>query len=78
MIDLRTALAAVLGVGLGLVLVVAPASVVRVQTAGRLPSDRGGEYGDDADVSQRTRRLVRAIGLALVGLGCYFGWVALG
>jgi hypothetical protein len=78
MLDLRTALAAVLGVALGLVFVAAPASVIRVQTAGRLPSDRGGEYGDDAGVPTRTRRLVQALGLALVGFGCYFGWVALG
>ena len=78
MMDLRALFAAILGVGLGLVLVAAPAGVIRAQTAGRLPADRGGEYGDDAAVSKRTRRLVQTLGLALVGLGCYFGWVALG
>jgi hypothetical protein len=77
-VDLRTLLAAVLGVGLGLLLVAAPASVIRVQTAGRLPSDRGGEYGDDTGVPERTRRFVRAVGVVLVGAGLYFGWVALG
>jgi hypothetical protein len=78
MVDIRTALAAVLGIGLGLLLVAAPESVIRAQTAGRLPSDRGGEYGDDAAVSARTRRLVQGLGVAVVGLGLYFGWVALG
>ncbi|AUV83482.1 hypothetical protein C2R22_19055 [Salinigranum rubrum] len=76
--DLRTLLAAVLGVGLGLVLVAAPESVIRVHTAGRLPSDRGGEYGDDAGVSLPTRRLVQALGGTMLGFGLYFGWVALG
>lgn len=78
MLDLRTLLAAVLGVGLGLVLVAAPDTVVQVQTAGRLPSDRGGEYGQEGSVSGRTRLLVRTLGVACVVFGCYFGWVALG
>ncbi|WP_142857657.1 hypothetical protein [Salinigranum halophilum] len=77
-VDLRTLLAAVLGVGVGLLFVAAPGSVIRVQTAGRLPSDRGGEYGDDAGVSARARWLVRGLGVALVTLGLYFGWVAFG
>jgi hypothetical protein len=78
MTDLRTLLAAVLGVGLGLLFVAAPASVIRVQTAGRVPSDRGGEYGDDADVSTRARRFVQALGGTILGFSLYFGWIALG
>ena len=78
MLDGRTLLAAVLGVGLGLVLVVSPETVIRAQTAGRLPSDRGGEYGTAAEVSTRTRRLVRLVGVAVVGAGLYFAWIALG
>ena len=77
-VDLRMLLAAVLGIGLGLVLVAAPASVIRVQTAGRLPSDRGGAYGDDAGVATRTRQLVQALGFVLVGVGLYFGQAAVG
>jgi len=72
--DTRTVLAAVLGVGLGLLLLLAPGSVLTVQTAGRLPPDRSGEYGTDGDGSATIRRLVRAVGVALVAGGLYFGW----
>jgi hypothetical protein len=74
MVDTRTLLAAVLGVGLGLLLLAAPETVIRVQTAGRLPSDRGGEYGQEGEVPARWRRLVRVVGLAVLALGLYFGW----
>ncbi len=70
--DFRTLLAAVLGVGLGLFFLAFPAAVVRIQTAGRRPSGRGGEYGDDA-VAGKWRRLVQAVGVALVAAGLYFG-----
>lgn len=69
--EFRTALAAALGVGLGLLIVAYPEAVVRVQTAGRLPHDRGGEYGQDADLSRRWRLLVRGLGLAVVAFGLY-------
>lgn len=74
MVDTRTLLAAVLGVGLGLLFVVTPETVIRVQTAGRLPSDRGGEYGQAGQVAKRWRLLVRLIGVAVLALGLYFGW----
>jgi len=77
MADLRTLLSAVLGVGLGLLLIVAPEAVIRVQTAGRLPADRSGEYGSDSTVPTRWRRVTRAIGVALFAAGLYFGWLAL-
>ncbi|MFB6173863.1 MAG: hypothetical protein ABEI39_04395 [Halobacteriales archaeon] len=77
MADLRTLLAAVLGVGLGAVLVAYPDVVIRAQTAGRLPHDRGGEYGDSA-APGRWRLVVRALGVAAILAGAYFGWVALG
>jgi len=70
--DLRTLLAAVLGIGLGLVLLVYPAAVVRAQTAGRLPHDRGGEYGTDA-TPDRWRRLVQVAGLVVLLFGLYLG-----
>jgi len=77
MADLRTLLAAVLGLLLGVVCLVAPGTVVRVQTAGRRPTGRDGEYGTDA-VPGRWRRLVQAVGVGLVVAGAYFGYVALG
>jgi hypothetical protein len=75
--DLRTLLAALLGVGLGLLFVAAPESVVQVHTAGRRPTGRGGEYGEES-VAGRWRRLVQVVGVALVAAGLYFGAVALG
>jgi hypothetical protein len=70
--DLRAVLAAVLGVGLGLLLVAYPDAVVRAQTAGRLPEDRRGEYGAESGASDRVRTFVRAVGVVLVLLGVYF------
>jgi hypothetical protein len=77
MADFRTLLSAVLGVGLGLLLLVAPETVIRIQTAGRLPTDRRGEYGSDSTVPARWRRLTQAVGAALLAGGLYFGWLAL-
>jgi len=71
--DLRTALAAVLGVGVGLVLLAYPEAVIRAHTAGRVPHDRGGEYGDDATPPARWRRLLRVVGAATLLAGLYFG-----
>lgn len=70
MVDGRAVAASVLGVAIGVVLVVYPEAAVRAHTAGRLPHDRGGEYGADATVPVRWRRLVRLVGVAsiLVGL----------
>jgi hypothetical protein len=78
MADLRTVLAAILGVGLGLVLLAYPAAVVRVQTVGRLPHDRGGEYGRAAEPPQSWLLVVRGIGVVLVLAGGYFAWTAAG
>ena len=77
MVDVRTLLAAVLGVALGAVLVAAPEFVVRVHTAVRRPRDGRGEYGTDREVPDRWRRLVQVLGVALVVLGCYFGYTLL-
>ena len=70
--DVRTLLAAGLGVALGLLLVAYPDAVVSAQTAGRLPRDRGGEYGTDAAASGRVRTLVRGLGVVVTLLGVYF------
>jgi hypothetical protein len=76
--DYRTLLAAVLGVGLGAVLIAAPEAVVRTHTTGRVPGERGGKYGSDGEPNDGIRRLVRVVGAALVLAGLYFGAVAVG
>jgi hypothetical protein len=48
-----------------------PGFVIRVQTAGRLPRDRGGQYGADAPGSDRWRRLVRLLGAASLVVAGY-------
>ena len=70
--DLRTLVAGVLGVGVGLVLVAYPEAVVRAQTAGRRPRDGRGEYGTASPVSERWRRLVQLLGVISVAFGLYF------
>lgn len=78
MVDYRTALAAVLGVGLGVVLLAFPSTVVRAHLVGRVPHDRGGPYGTAEEVPERWRRLVRLVGVGLVLLGAAFGASLLG
>jgi hypothetical protein len=73
MVDLRTLVAAVLGVGLGALLVAYPEAAIRAQTAGRLPHDRGGGYGSASSVPDRWRRLVQLLGVAVLVVGVYFG-----
>ena len=68
--DPRTALAAGLGVALGVVLVAYPDAVVRAYAAGGAP-DRHGEYGSDG-VPGNWRRVVQALGVGSVLLGLYF------
>lgn len=77
MADLRTLLAAVLGVALGATCLLAPETVVRVHLAGRRPRDAGGEYGADAGVPARWRRLVRVVGTGVLAAGLYFAASAL-
>ncbi|MFB6089509.1 MAG: hypothetical protein ABEJ97_00490 [Halobellus sp.] len=89
MVDVRTLAAAVLGVALGLLFVASPETIVRIQTAGRLPRDRYGQYGEDGTSSRegsrsgdsdggtipaRWRRLVQVVGVAFLLGGLYFGW----
>jgi hypothetical protein len=76
--DYRTLAAGVLGVGLGVVLFAYPEAIVRAQLSGRLPQDRRGEYGADAELPATWRGLVRAVGVAVAAGGVYFGVTALG
>ncbi|WP_255198451.1 hypothetical protein [Halorarius litoreus] len=78
MVDYRTLAAAVLGVGLGVLLIVAPEGILRVQFTGRVPGDRHGEYGSDDGYSPRLVLLVRAIGVLVLLAGGYFGATVFG
>jgi len=66
----RELIAAVLAVGLGIVFILSPATIVQVHTAGRIP-DRHGEYGADG-APARWLWVVRAVGAALLLAGIYF------
>lgn len=76
--DARTLLAAVLGVLLGLLCLLAPEVIVRVHLAGRTRPDRHGEYGDDSVGADQLLLLVRGVGVVLLVGGGYFGAVAAG
>jgi hypothetical protein len=69
---LRQALAAVLAVALGVVLITYPEALVRVHTVGRVPGDRGGSYGEDGTLDARWQWLIRGLGAVCVVLGLYF------
>jgi len=75
MAGIREILAAVLGIGLGLVFVAAPNFVVAIHTLGRGPHDRHGEFGDSS-VDEKWLWLVRAIGVVLILGGAYFAYSA--
>jgi hypothetical protein len=72
MAAVRTLLAAVLGIGIGILLIAYSETVIRVQTAGRIPSDRNGEYGSEVPISDRWRRVVQFFGGTSLVLGLYF------
>lgn len=78
MVDVRTVAAAVLGLGLGALCVVYPEAVIRVQTVGRMPHDRTGDYGEDASAPDRWRWIVRLVGAVALLAGGYFGATVLG
>lgn len=75
---LRELLAAVLSVGLGLVFLTYPAAVIRIQTAGRYPTGRRGEYGTDGEPPEQWQLLVRVIGVLaiLAGLAIATGFIS--
>lgn len=77
MVD-RMLLAGVLGIGLGLVFVAFPALIIRVHTAGRVPTDKGSDYGEGYQPPGSWLWVVRAVGLVMVVIGLYFGASVLG
>lgn len=76
MAGVRELLAAVLGIGLGIVIVAFPQFVVKIHTLGRGPQDRHGEFGTHA-VEGKWLWVVRAIGVLVLLGGAYFGYVVL-
>jgi hypothetical protein len=73
----RESLAAVLGIALGLFLVAYPDAFLRIQTVGRVPGNRRGEYGEDQSFPRTWRLLVRAAGVLVVAIGLFFAWQVL-
>lgn len=76
MAGIRELLAAVLGVGLGIIFLVAPGFIIKIHTLGRGPQDRHGDFGSHA-VDSKWQWVVRAFGLGLVAAGAYFAYTAL-
>lgn len=74
----REILAAVLGIGLGILLIAYPEVFVRMQAVGRLPHDRGGEYGTTASLPTHWRRLVQLVGVGSLLVGVYLAVALLG
>jgi len=69
----RELLAAALGVAVGLFFVAFPDAVVRINTTGRVPGDRRGDYGEDGEMPRTYRLLVRGVGAVAVLVGLYIG-----
>lgn len=72
MYGLREALAAVLGVGMGLMFVVYPGLVLRVQTAGTRPDRQPGPGGQTRDLGGMWYWLIRGVGVVMLVGGMYF------
>jgi len=70
---LSEALAAVLGVAFGALMVAYPGVVLAVQTAGTRPDRQPGPGGDAATDGGPWELLVRAVGVGFVLAGLYFG-----
>lgn len=77
MADVRDALAVVLGIALGVVLIVAPRTVIRLSVLGGQRRRRG-EYGSDGDLPDWWAWVARALGvacLAVAAVVAYQVWV---
>ncbi|MFB6112251.1 MAG: hypothetical protein ABEJ35_06925 [Halobacteriaceae archaeon] len=72
MYGLREALAAVLGVIVGLFFIAYPGVVLRVQTAGTRPDRQPGPGGDPITEGGPWLWLIRAVGILLLVGGAYF------
>lgn len=72
MYGLREALAAVLGVGVGLFFIAYPNVVIRVQTAGTRPDRQPGPAGEAPTSGSVWVWLIRGLGIVFVLGGLYF------
>jgi len=72
MYETREALAAVLGIAAGLLFVVYPRLVLRVQTAGTRPDRQPGPAGETPDLSSGWYWLIRGVGAVMLVGGLYF------
>lgn len=71
MYDLRSALAAILAIGIGIALIVAPGMVLRLQFFMHGPTTgRHGEFGED-EIDRKYLHLARLAGLLPLGIGLY-------
>jgi hypothetical protein len=71
----RELIAAVLGVGFGLMLVGFPRAFIRTWTAGRGRPDRTrGEYGTDGTPDDKWLWAVRGLGVLVIAGGVWFGY----
>lgn len=71
MYDLRSALAAILAIAIGIGLIAAPGIVLRLQFFMHGPTTgRHGEFGDD-EIDQKYLLLARVAGLLPLGIGLY-------
>lgn len=72
MYGLREALAAILGVGVGLFFIAYPEVVIRVQTAGTRPDRQPGPTGEAPSSGGMWTWLIRGMGILFVLGGAYF------
>lgn len=70
--ELREALAAILGVGLGLLFVAFPGLVIRIQTAGTRPDRQPGPTGESPGDIGMWYWLIRGLGALFILGGLYF------
>jgi len=68
MADLRALLAVVLGAALGVAMLLAPRTVVRLSVFTRPTRGRRGDYGTDPSVPDAWAWVVRALGVACLGV----------
>ncbi|NHX35194.1 MULTISPECIES: hypothetical protein [Halolamina] len=71
---IRELLAVGLGAVLGIVLLVAPGTAIRLSVFGGPTRRRRGDYGTDEPVPDQWRWLARALGLACLAIAAWIGY----
>lgn len=76
MAGVRELLAIALGALLGVLCITAPGAVFKLSVLGGASPTRnpGGEYGSDAEPSNRALLLVRALGVACLAIAAVVAW----